>query len=217
MRNDGINEPYTTLATRATQFVDLCHGYKTRYGEQMNATNTAQNVSVKKPTLLDIVAQFRRILFAVDELDGEVTDELYGALEKAEGDLTTKIDRCLWVSDEAGARAKFMRERSKALAEQAHILEGQQERLRSYVKTAMELARIQKLETPNYASVLIKQSPAAVDIEEPDIFAQVHKDDADLVTWEPKIHKKAIMDRFKVGQEVKGATLITNRTYLQVK
>jgi Holliday junction resolvase len=171
----------------------------------------------KKSTLMDIVARFREVMLAVDVLDGEVTDHLYAELEAAEGDLVTKIDRCLWVGDEAASRAKFMRERAKSLSEQARILEAQQDRLREYVKVAMERARVQKLETPNYASVLIKKNPASVDIEELAVFIERHKDDADLVTWEPKVNKKAIGDRLKAGKVVEGAKLITDKTCLQVK
>jgi hypothetical protein len=171
----------------------------------------------KKATLLEIVARFREVLFAIDELDGEVTDALFAELQAAEGDLTLKIDRCLWVGDEAGTRARMFRDRAKALTEHARILEAQQDRLYEYVKTAMELAQVKKLETQNYASVLIKKNPPSVDIEEPAVFVQTHKDDADLVTWEPKINKKAVGDRLKAGKDVAGATLITNKTCLQVK
>jgi hypothetical protein len=174
-------------------------------------------VPAKKASLMDIVARFREVLFAIDELDGEVTDALFDELQAAEGDLTQKIDRCLWVGDEAGTRARMFRDRAKALTEHARVLEAQEDRLKAYVKTAMELAKVQRLETENYASVLIKKNPASVDIEEPDVFAQTHKDDAALVTWEPKINKKAVGDRLKAGQAVAGAKLITDKTCLQVK
>ena len=62
--------------------------------------------SNKKASLMDIVARFREVLHAIDELDGEVTDALFGELQAVEGDLATKIDRCLWVGDEAGTRAR---------------------------------------------------------------------------------------------------------------
>ena len=173
--------------------------------------------TVKKRSLMDIVADFRQVLLAIDAEDGEVTDALFAELQQAEGDLTQKIDRCLWVGDEAAGRARMFRERAKALTEQARILEAQQDRLRDYVKAAMTLANVKKLETENYASVLIKSSSASVDIEEPDVFAKVHKDDVDLVHWEPKIDKKAIGDRLKAGIAVEGAKLITDKTCLQVK
>ena len=173
--------------------------------------------TVKRRSLIDIVADFRSVLLAIDAEDGEVTDALFAELQQAEGDLTNKIDRCLWVGDEAAGRARMFRERAKALTEQARILEAQQDRLRDYVKAAMTLANVKKLETENYASVLIKSSSASVDIEEPDVFAKVHKDDVDLVHWEPKIDKKAIGDRLKAGIAVEGAKLITDKTCLQVK
>ena len=171
----------------------------------------------KKRSLMDIVADFRQVLLAIDAEDGEVTDQLFAELTQAEGDLTQKIDRCLWVGDEAESRAKMFRERAKALTEHARILEGQQERLREYVKTAMTLANVKKLETQNYASVLVKKNPASVDIEEPAAFIAAHKDDAELVAWEPKINKRAVSDRLKAGIAVAGATLNETKTCLQVK
>jgi hypothetical protein len=186
----------------------------------MDATQASTETTVvpsKKSSLMEIVARFREVLFAIDELDGEVTDALFVELQAAEGDLATKIDRCLWVGDEAGTRARMFRDRAKSLTEHARALEAQQDRLYDYVKAAMEIAKVQKLETENYASVLIKKNPASVDIEEPDVFAKLHKDDAEIVTWEPKLNKKAIGDRLKAGKPVEGAKLITNKTCLQVK
>jgi len=169
-------------------------------------------------SLTEIVAAFRDLLLIVDEADGEVTDELFAALAAVEGDLTKKVDGCLWVAVEAEGRADVLAARAKALGERAKALANTGARLRTYVHESLKAAGVPKLETANFVATVAK-NPASVDIEEVDAFVAAHKADAEIVetrtTYTPI--KKAIGDRLKAGIAVAGARLITDRTNLKVK
>jgi hypothetical protein len=169
-------------------------------------------------SLTEIVAAFRDLLLVVDEQDGEVTDELFAALEAVEADLAKKVDGCLWVAVEAEGRADVLAARAKALGERAGVLANTGKRLRAYVHESLKAAGVPKLETPNFVAS-VNKNPASVDIEEVDAFITEHKADAEIVetktTYTPI--KKAIAERLKAGVAVKGAKLITDRTNLKVK
>lgn len=169
-------------------------------------------------SLTEIVAAFRDLLLVVDEQDGEVTDELFAALEAVEADLAKKVDGCLWVAVEAEGRADVLAARAKALGERASVLANTGKRLRAYVHESLKAAGVPKLETPNFVAS-VNKNPASVEIEDEAAFIEAHRAEPELVATKTtySVIKKAVGDRLKAGEAILGARLITDRTNLKVK
>ena len=184
----------------------------------MNAEALVTETPATRMSLTEIVAAFRDLLLIVDEADGEVTDELFAALAAVEGDLTKKVDGCLWVAVEAEGRADVLAARAKALGERAKALANTGARLRTYVHESLKAAGVPKLETANFVATVAK-NPASVEIEDEAAFIEAHRHDVDLVATKTlcSVIKKGVADRLKAGETIAGARLITDRTNLKVK
>lgn len=170
--------------------------------------------AVPKRTLGDIVAEMRRILHEVDEAGGELSGTLEAELTACDADLTQKVDRCLWVADEAYATADVFQRRADDLAQRAKSAKAKGDRLKAYVAAALLDARIDKLPTPNYPGVRLQKNNPSVEIENEDAFVAAHQKDG-LVKFEPKIDRKATLDLLKAGQAVVGAKIAPERKHLR--
>jgi uncharacterized Zn ribbon protein len=125
-------------------------------------TDLAEKIEPKKRTLNEIVEDFRRVLHCIDDAEGELTPELEQSLTEAEGELSTKVDRCLWVAREAEAQAEVYAERAKALADRAAVLKGQAKRLEKYVHGAMLTLGVKRVETPNFVATIAETGGSVV-------------------------------------------------------
>jgi hypothetical protein len=196
-------------------------------------TELAEKIEPKKRTLNEIVEDFRRVLHCIDDAEGELTPELEQSLTEAEGELSTKVDRCLWVAREAEAQAEVYAERAKALADRATVLKGQAKRLEKYVHGAMLTLGVKRVETPNFvATIAATQASVVVDEEEKFIAYYVDEGSKQLdgsfelieafklprfVRVKLEIDKIEVKTALKAGEQIKFARLITDNTHLRVK
>jgi hypothetical protein len=114
----------------------------------------------KKATLLEIMDNYRRILFEIDDAEGVLEDGLEEALTAAEGALTDKVDRVLWVAAEAAKNAELYKERAQALADRGKRLAKESERLKEYVHGTLLTLRVKRLETAHYVATVADSPPS---------------------------------------------------------
>ncbi|MDN9012803.1 siphovirus Gp157 family protein [Brevibacillus laterosporus] len=96
------------------------------------------------------------------------------------------------------------------LDERRRRLEKKQEGLKLHLKEKLELAGLQKVQTPIF-TISVRKSPGSVqvvnEIEIPQMF---------WVTPPPILDKKSMSERLKSGEEIPGVTLVKG-TSLQIK
>ena len=154
-------------------------------------------------TLYEIDSQITAL---IDPESGEIAD--YEAFERLQMDRQAKIENvALWVKD-LDAEAKAIREEEKALAERRRVAENKADRLREYLRLALNG---EKFSTPKVAVSYRKSIGVMIDDEE--AFLAEHPEYARVKT---EIDKASLKDALKSGAEVVGAAL-EERVSMQIK
>src|SRR5574343_219532 len=129
-------------------------------------------------TLTEILHNWLEAQDAVEDNDGEVTDDLAERLDAYECALTEKVDAVLRYAYHLEADAGCDRERVKALEARARADENKAQRLRDYVLVSLQMAGLTKLRTPDY-SVSTRVGNTVVEVTDeaaiPDTFIVVKR------------------------------------------
>jgi len=174
------------------------------------------NNTAKKSTLIELVDQFRQLLFHIDENEGVVEDEWIDQMNGLEDGIGVKIDRCLLMVEEFNAQADVYKRRAKALGDHAKTVRKRADWLKQYVKRSMEILEIQNMSTDNFSTVRIKKSPPSVLVfDDEKLCALYEKSDYVVKTLKPS--KSEIGAALKRGERIVGAKLVTGNTNLQYK
>jgi len=206
----------------------------------MEAVQIPNELKPKKRTLSEIIEDFRRVMHSIDALEGEVTPELEDELTSCEEALIDKVDKCLWVAQEAEAQAGVYTERAKSLADRAKVLKNQSKRLEDYVLWAMTVANVSKLNTQNFVAS-IHRNPASATVEDEEKFIEHYLKEGSYVVVgveEPEkervmldlkqlprfiridlsVNKKDLLAALKAGEpNIQFARLVEDRVHLIVK
>lgn len=93
------------------------------------------------------------------------------------------------------------------------VLKHKQDRIKEYVKGAMEYMDIQKIETP-LGKISIAKNPPSVEILDENIIPDDYKIKKEVIN----IDKKAILNTFKEnGEVINGTRIIVDKTNLRIK
>ena len=132
-------------------------------------------------------------------------------LEGLSGELEDKAVNVAKFLRNMEATAEAIKAAEEAMAKRRKALESRAKWLKDYLKGSMEYTGISKIECP-FFKLTIQKNPEAVNIlDEGAIPAQFKEQ---VITW--KLHKTAIKDAIKKGEEIPGAEL-TAGTRLVIK
>ena len=115
-------------------------------------------------TLYQIAAEYRE---AADTLASLDIDEqtLADTLESISGDLTTKAQNVAFVIRNMEATAEQIKKAAAGMTGRAKALEARADAIREYLLDAMQVAGVQKIDSP-YFRLAIRKNPVAVEIED---------------------------------------------------
>ncbi|PCN42304.1 hypothetical protein B9C88_21640 [Brevibacillus laterosporus] len=144
-------------------------------------------------------------------LDDETpTEALANTLQSLEDAIENKADNIAKMVRNIAAEVDVIKLEEARLAERRRRLEKKQEGLKLHLKEKLELAGLQKVQTPIF-TISVRKSPGSVqvvnEIEIPQMF---------WVTPPPILDKKSMSERLKSGEEIPGVTLVKG-TSLQIK
>jgi hypothetical protein len=125
--------------------------------------------------------------------------------------LTQKVDNVVDYINFLNDRAEALKLREKAFAEKRRLEENKIDRLKSYIKAAMEIGELKTLEGKTSKITLSNTAPIC-EITDQDSLPM----EFITVVQEYKIDKKGIAAAIKAGKEVKGAKLVENKA-LRIK
>ena len=97
-------------------------------------------------TLYELTAQYAELLNAIES--EEIPEEaISDTLEALDGELDEKIDSVACIVKQLDSEAGAIKAEKAALAERQSVKEHQRDRLKDYIRQAMELAGKKKIET----------------------------------------------------------------------
>lgn len=163
--------------------------------------------------LYELSDAYRRVLEAMYDAsddDGVLPDDLVEILRVLEGSLTDKVDNCCRVFRDLEATAKALKAEEVRFATRRKSVEKQAEWMEAYIKTALEVAHLDKLEAGVF-KVKIRTNPEKCEITSLELVPS----DYDTIP-ERSVSIAEIKKALQAGTEVPGACL-TRGTRLEIK
>lgn len=157
-------------------------------------------------SLFQIASEYRHI---TDVLMDSGADEqtLTDTLEAEAWPLELKAQNYGFVIRNLQATAASIKEAEKQMADRRKAIEKRAEALVERLKTGLEIAGVQKLDTP-YFALTIKKNPPSVDVwDERQIPAEFMRTPEPPPPPAPVPDKAAIKEAIKAGRDVPGAQL----------
>mgnify|MGYP000903908526 FL=1 len=167
-------------------------------------------------TLYELTAQYADLLNAIES--DEIPEEaIADTLEALGGELNDKIDSVACIVKQLDGEAANIKAEKAALAERQSVKEHQRDRLKDYIRQAMQLAGKKKIETSRNCVSIGKAQPKAV-ITDLDALRRCKS------VWKPYDYSKETnVDKIKLkallqaGEQFSGAELQDGTPRLTIK
>lgn len=163
------------------------------------------------PALYELAAEYRAVAERLADMDLDA-QTIADTLESISGDLETKSANVAYVAMNFEALAAAIKKREGDLKDRREAAEKAAERARDYIKRCMELAGVEKVETPDVCLSFRKSQAVVIDGE--DLIPQQYMRQKPQPAPEPD--KTAIAAAIKAGATVPGAHVEVRRN-LQIK
>lgn len=153
-------------------------------------------------TLYELLNEYGALYQALEDCEeDEFSDTLRRLAEIEDEDLPRKIEQMTFIMRDAEAKSEMLKKESKRLRQRAERYESTIERLRSYVRFAMQTTGAVKMPTKIGTWTYGKLTPSVL-IDMPDWVPEEY-----IRVREPEFDKGAIKRALKAGIEVPGAHL----------
>lgn len=166
-------------------------------------------------TLYELTGQYAELLSAIES--GDIPEEaISDTLEALDGELDEKIDSVACIVKQLDGEATNIKAEKAALADRQSVKEHQRDRLKDYIRQAMQLAGKKKIETSRNCVSVGKAQPRPV-ITNLDAL----RDREDV--WKPYDYKETNVDKtslktlLQAGEQIPGAALQDGTPRLTIK
>ena len=163
-------------------------------------------------TLYEISKAFKDVLdndFHIDEETGEILFDK-DDLEKIEGEFSEKVDNIGCYIKDLLALNDAIKNEKKALDERMKANQKKVDWLKDYLSWSMNVRDLSKYETPR--NKISFRSSKSVDVKDISLVPEQYI----RTKTETSVDKKAVMDAFKNGEDIKGVEIIESRN-IQIK
>jgi len=155
-------------------------------------------------TLYEISAEYRADADKLSELDLD-DQAVADTLEGMAGALEEKAQNVVMAARNLEATAAAIKQAEEQMAARRKAIERRAEWLLGYVKKGMQIAGVQKIESP-WFRISIQNNPQSVDVYEPGLVPIEYMRQPEPQPATPD--KKAIAEAIKSGKEVPGCQLV---------
>jgi len=166
-------------------------------------------------TLYELTGQYAELLSAIES--GDIPEEaISDTLEALGGELDEKIDNCACIVKQLDSEAAAIKAEKAMLAGRQSVKEHQRDRLKDYIRQAMQLAGKKKVETARNCVSVGKAQPKAVIT---DLDALKSRNDI----WKPYDYRETNVDKtslktlLQAGEPIPGAALQDGTPRLTIK
>lgn len=166
-------------------------------------------------TLYELTGQYAELLSAIES--GDIPEEaISDTLEALGGELDEKIDSVACIIKQLDSEAAAIKAEKAMLAGRQSVKEHQRDRLKDYIRQAMQLAGKKKVETARNCVSVGKAQPKAVIT---DLDALKSRNDI----WKPYDYRETNVDKtslktlLQAGEQIPGAALQDGTPRLTIK
>ena len=166
-------------------------------------------------TLYELTGQYAELLSAIES--GDIPEEaISDTLEALGGELDEKIDSVACIIKQLDSEAIAIKAEKAKLADRQSVKEHQRDRLKDYIRQAMQLAGKKKVETSRNCVSVGKAQPKAVITN---LDALKSRNDI----WKPydyretNVDKAALKTLLQSGEQIPGAALQDGAPRLTIK
>ena len=163
-------------------------------------------------SLYAIAAEFRNMVERLTDCQDDAA-AIADTIEAESYPLEIKAQNVAYAIRNLEASAAAIKEAEAQMAERRKRIEKRAEQVKEYLKTAMEVAGVTKIDCPHFA-LSIAKNPPSVDIYEPSMIPLIYMRQPEPPP--PAIDKTAIKEALKAGKDVPGA-LLAQGTRLAIK
>lgn len=164
-----------------------------------------------KLSLYQIESEYLEIAELLQENGGELTEDIETKLLINKDQLQVKSAGYAYVIKETEAEIKSIDDEIERLNKMKLARSNSIDRLKSAVKSAMELYGVEKIES-NLIKITLAKSPASVSIDDENLIQPKYKKKEIKIS----ILKKEILNDLNAGLKVKGASLISDRKNIRI-
>ncbi len=144
--------------------------------------------------------------------DGELSPDLEARLDNVSLDYRAKSQGIAkWTLDIAGAESMIDTEIAR-LQRKKRVAENLRTRLTAYIKTCMEQADVQKIESPTITLRIQKNPPSVEILAEDQLPARFIR-----IKQITELDKTGMLFALKNGEDIPGARLVTEKTHLRIR
>lgn len=156
-------------------------------------------------TLYDLISEYEALYEALETCeDDDFSETLRRLAEIEDSDLPRKIEQMTYIMRDAEAKSEMLKKESKRLRQRAERYDATIDRLRAFVRYAMQKVGAVKMPTKIGTWTYGKLTPSVL-IDMPDWVPQEF-----IRVKEPEFDKAAIKRALKAGIDVPGAHLCEN-------
>ena len=162
--------------------------------------------------LYDIADNIRVLADMVNQEGGEMDEQtIADTLEALEGDLTHKADQIGKLVKMLSRQADMCELEAARLGDRSAKLRKRAESVTAYLHACMRVADVKKVENSLF-NIAIRKMPDVVELDE-ELLPKGWF--VERITQRPD--KRGILAAIKVGNEIRGATLVTDREKLYIR
>lgn len=156
-------------------------------------------------SLFDVASEYREAFERLAELDID-PQTMEDTLDSLSGDLQHKATNVAMFTKSIEALAASIKDAEAAMSKRRKALEARSERLRTYMLDCMQLAGVQRIESP-HLRISVAKTPPSVDVFDAAQLPGEFMRQPEVPP--PAPDKAAIRDALKAGLDVPGARLVT--------
>ncbi|WP_199425800.1 siphovirus Gp157 family protein [Thermaerobacillus caldiproteolyticus] len=152
--------------------------------------------------LYELAQNYAQLMEMAEEME---SDALVDTLESLQEAIEDKVENIAKLIKNLEADVKVIKEEEQRLADRRRSIESKIVRLKEYLQQQLEVAGLQKVKRPTI-TVAIQNNPPSVEIADEKLIPSEF-----MIPQDPKIDKKAILERLKNGEWVPGCSLKQTR------
>ncbi|WP_406698544.1 siphovirus Gp157 family protein [Singulisphaera sp. Ch08] len=163
--------------------------------------------------LYELAEEYRRVIDAIEESDGELSPTLEADLDAIEGPFEAKIESCCALVDEFERDEEAAKKAADRLKKREVAFGNRAKRIRKYVQDCMERAGVKKVSRPGFSAWIQANNASAKWTGDPDAIPP------EFMRWETSIKFDATsaIESWKAGEKLPEGVVVGQGTHLRIK
>lgn len=163
--------------------------------------------------LYELSTAYRLLIAAVEDADGELSDEREAQLDALNASIEDKVDACCSYEEELEGTEAAIAAVIKRLQDRKATVAGRRRRIKDHVRNCLERAGLSRVETTLFVARLQNSPPSATWTGDPDAIPGAFQ----RVKTTVEFDAKGALAAFKAGEELPSGIEVRQSRYLVIK